>query len=731
MTQPDLYERIMNFSSSYILSTSPDNHLIYASPLLCDLFGINKEQMIGKIWEETGLSDNLIELIAANLKIVKENRTTTLVELGPEYLGGYSTYECNIIPVFNEKGDIEFLNSIFRDITSRENLVKASHFIDRMLDILQKSNDIDNVIPQVLKDISSAFDMDIITLLFRQDEYWYPKYSFGVDGLPKDNIYLEEQPALAQMFQRSKNVLIFNDLNSDSHFAKSMAERWGVHFMIAVSLHIQGEAFAILTLASRSPVPQFSGYNIGLVKKVGGVLSLAFSEDRYIWSREGETTPSKKYLDQMNIGAAMLDAKDGSVIWSNDTYNSVVPNKYRGSAIMTMPYYHISSEIQDMPTEKIYEYITTSGGGVSYGCIQDRDKKGVMRYWQVSFIPMATKGRFLRNLCLITDVTDWENTNKKNARLIYAMLEEQYRVRTLLDSVPVGVYISDAEGHILEISRMGQKIWGNRPLPRNIEEYGDYKGTWPDTGEKLMVDDWPIAKAVRKGETTIGEIIDYVSFEDKPGTIINSAAPIKNRHGVVIGAVEIDQDITEIRTLERNLEATKAYLEAIINQMPVGVAIAEKESGKISYCNNELRKAMPAHAEIPTCIEEYTNFGMLDVDHMRPLAANEYPLARALQDNETVNNFQTIARKRNGDLITVLSSASPVRGKNGKVEGAVTILTDITHQKEIEQKLEKQTMDLVKFNSDMQRFAYVTSSELRESLKSITDYLKLIDKTSS
>lgn len=53
----------------------------------------------------------------------------------------------------------------------------------------------------------------------------------------------------------------------------------------------------------------------------------------------------------------------------------------------------------------------------------------------------------------------------------------------------------------------------------------------------------------------------------------------------------------------------------------------------------------------------------------------------------------------------------------------MTIITDITHQKEIEQKLEKQTMDLVKFNSDMQRFAYVTSSELRESLKSITNYL--------
>ncbi|GEM_PF-4214858 len=729
--QNDLYEKIMDSSSSYVLSIAPDGRLIYASPLLCDLFGVKKEQITGKSWSETGLPVNLIEVIAANLKIAKENRTTTRVEIGPEYLSGYCTYECNIVPAFNERGDIEFLNAIFRDISLRESYLKASRFMDRIMEKLQKSNDIDNVVPQVLKDIASAFDMDVITLLFRQDEHWYPKYSYGVSSSPKDSIYLEEQPAIVQRFQRCKDVYILNDLNSESHFAKSMAEKWGVHFLVAVPLHIQGEIFAVLTLASRSHILHFSGYSRDLVKKIGGVLALAFSEDRYIWSREGEAIPSRKYLDHMNIGAALLDTKNGKVIWSNETYDSVIPDKYRGLAVVTMPYYYISEEMQGIPPKNVYDSIASSRRGVSYGCIQDRDSKGVLRFWQVSFIPMATKDGPLRILSLITDVTEWENTNKKNARLIYAMLEEQYRVRTLLDSVPVGVYISDAEGHILEISRMGQKIWGDRPLPRNIEEYGDYKGTWPDTGESLKVDDWPIAKAVRKGETTIGAVIDYISFENKPGTIINSAAPIKNRHGMVIGAVEIDQDITQLRELERKLEATKAYLEAIINQMPVGAAIAEKETGKISYCNNELRKMMPINATVPTCIEEYTNFGMLEINDMKPLAAHEYPLARALRENQTVNNYQTIVRKRNGDLITVLSSASPVRGKNGKVEGAVTILTDITHQKEIEQKLEKQTMDLVKFNSDMQRFAYVTSNELRESLKSITNYLNLIDKTSS
>lgn len=732
MISQDLFETFLDSTTSLVLITSPVDDVIYISPALCKIFGRAKDEIMGKAWEKSGLPDKIIDLIDVNLRIAKDQMQSNRVEMSPDYLDGGLTYECNMMPIIAPSGELVGIQTTFEDITYKEDLRRVNTYIDSILEKLQKSNDVDKVIPQVLGDITAAFDLHIATLLFRQDEHWYAKYSYGAGEFSKDTIYLEEQPSLARMIQKRKEVFILNDsMDEGSHFVKSMASKWGIHFLIAIPLHIQGEIFAILTLASRTPVPRFAKYMEENLKRVAGFLSLAFSEDRYIWSREGETTPSKQYLDQMNVGAAILDGKDGTILWSNDVYNAVIPTKFRGINITQMPYYYLSPDLKDIPPEDIFATVVKSGDQNSYGCIQERNKKGVLRYWQVSFVPILQKGTPSRVLCLITDITEWEKTNKKNARLIYAIQEEQYRVRTLLDSVPVGVYISDAEGNILEISQMGQKIWGDRPLPRHIEEYWEYKGSWPQTGKRLQVDDWPIAKAVRRGETTIGTIIDYINFEGKIGTIINSAAPIKNRHGVVIGAVEIDQDITELKTLERNLEATKAYLEAIINQMPVGVAIGEAPTGKITTCNNELRKMFPASMEIPTSIDEYTNFNMLDGEDMKPLSAEEYPLAIALRENRTVNNFQTTIRKSNGSSITVLSSASPVRGKDGQVQGAVTILTDITHQKEIEQRLEKRTQNLIKFNSDMQRFAYVTSNELRESLKSITNYLVLIDKNSS
>ncbi len=732
MISQGLFEALLDSSSSLVLITSPEDDVVYISPALCNVFGVPKESILGKKWEDTGLPEMVVDLVAVNLRAAMSGPQATRFAVSPEYIGGSHTYEATVTPILDPSGRMVGVQTKLEDVTVKEDLVRVGIFTELIMEKLQKSYEIDKVIPQVLGDVAAAFDMSIVTLLFRQDEHWYAKYSHGTSEAPKDAIYLEEQPSLARIIQKRKEVFILNDsLIEGGHFVKSMASKWGIHFFIAIPLHIQGEIFAIMTLASRTPVPSFPDYMEENLRRVGGVLSLAFSEDRYIWSREGETAPSKQYLDQMNVGAAVLEGKEGKVAWSNDVYNAVIPTRFRGTSITQMPYYYISPDLKDIPPEEVYSRVLSTGDQCSYGCIQERNKKGVLRYWQVAFVPIVVKGRPPRMLCLITDITEWEKANKKNARLIYAIQEEQYRVRTLLDSVPVGVYISDAEGNILEISQMGQKIWGERPLPRHIEEYWEYEGTWPDTGKRLQVDDWPIAKAVRRGETNIGNIIDYTSFDKKIGTIINSAAPIKNRHGVVIGAVEIDQDITELKMLERNLEATKAYLEAIINQMPVGVAIAEAPSGRITNCNNELRKMFPVSMEIPGSIDEYTNFGMVDSEDMKPLFAEEYPLAIALRENRTVNNFQTSIRKANGSSITMLSSASPVRGKDGKVQGAVTILTDISHQKEIEQRLEKQTQDLIKFNNDMQRFAYVTSNELRESLKSITNYLALIDKNSS
>ncbi|WP_019178535.1 PAS domain-containing protein [Methanomassiliicoccus luminyensis] len=722
-----LFEGMLSQSSSLDLAVDTDGRLLYVSPSMAKALGLSVDQLMGKLWGEVELPAEVKTPIEGCFKHVLEEKQSMTTRMGISGAIHPKHYECTISPIMDGNGNVGNIMASFQDVTELEEEREFSAQLDDALLQLQSSYDIDRAIPEVLTDMSKALGADIATITFRQDEYWSPKYLVGANDSPRDSIFLEEQLDLMKEISKQKSIFELNDFYAPGS-VPDLDETWGVRALVAIPLHVRGDVFGVLTFAHRIPVPPYGVTRKNLIRKLGAALSLAFSEDRYIWSRDSDTINSHTPIGITTIGMAVLDGKSLRVKYANGTYNAIVPKRYRGIGILRMPPYYPASHTVEGDPETIIREVQASGEPFIHGCIQERIRNGVMTFWQVVLVP---SGQSSDVTCLLIDVTDWERSSRKVARLITAIQEEQLQVRALLESVPVGAYLSNAEGHIMEISKVGPRIWGdNVPLPRNIEEYGDYNGWWPDTGERLKVDDWPIVRAVRKGETVIGAIINYQSFDGKGGTVINSAAPIRNRLGKVIGAVEIDHDITEMKNLERKLETAKAHLEAVISQMPAGVAISEGPSGKVTMGNTALGRIFPTGGRMPGSIEEYSMWGLLDPYDMSPLSPEEHPLARALLEKKTVSG-EAVVRRANGKETTVLMSATPVVGPEEKTIGAVAIFTDISHQKDIEKNLEQQARDLAKFNADLQRFAYVASNDIRESLKSLTNYLNLLDKSSS
>lgn len=730
MDQNLLFAGLLSQSPSLDMAIDTDGRLLYVSPPMAKALGLDIEQLMGKLWGEVDLPADLKSPMESYFKHVMEEKQSMTTKMGISGGVQQKHYECTISPIIDGNGNVGNIMASFLDITELEEERKLSAQLDEVLLKLQSSYDIDRIIPEVLTDMADALGADIATITFQKDEYWFPKYVVGTNDSPKDCIFLEEQPSLVNKIVKEKTIFELNDHLGRNSSADSLYENWGMRALAAIPLHVRGEVFGVLMFAHRAAVPAYSVARKNHIRKLGAALSLAFSEDRYIWSRDSETSSPQLPVGITTMGMAVLDGEDLRIKWANDVFKAIVPGKHNGLDILRMvPPPSVPEGAAD-EQERMLSKVLTSNEPLSCGCIQERNKNGVMTFWQVVFVPSSRKGRSSEVLCLLADITDWERSSRKVARLIMAIQEEQLQVRALLECIPVGAYISNAEGHITEISRMGHVIWGETiPLPLNIEEYGDYDGWWPDTGERLKTDDWPIVRAVKKGETVIGAVINFRSFDGKIGTVINSAAPIRNRRGTVIGAVEIDEDITALKNLERKLEAAKAHLEAVISQMPAGVVIAEAPSGKITMGNKALDKMFHTGDRMPADIQEYSMWGLLDPVDLSPLRPEEHPLAKALLEKKTVSGEAVV--KRNGKETTVLTSATPVVGHEGKIIGAVAIFTDISHQKEIEKRLEKQARDLAQFNADLQRFAYVASNDLRESLKSLTNYLSLLEKSSS
>lgn len=140
----------------------------------------------------------------------------------------------------------------------------------------------------------------------------------------------------------------------------------------------------------------------------------------------------------------------------------------------------------------------------------------------------------------------------RNESLMEEINIEKSLVRTVLDTLPIGVWVADENGTILAGNPAGEKIWG-RTHYVGIDQYGEYKARQPDTGKNIEPEEWGIARAIKAGEIVIDQEMDIESFNGTHKTILHSAAPLLTGGQRVIGAVGVNQDITDRKKSEAAL----------------------------------------------------------------------------------------------------------------------------------------------------------------------------------
>ncbi len=136
----------------------------------------------------------------------------------------------------------------------------------------------------------------------------------------------------------------------------------------------------------------------------------------------------------------------------------------------------------------------------------------------------------------------------------------------VLEALPVGVWIMDHTGRITHGNPAGRLIWGGARYV-GPAQFGEYKGWWAETGQRIAADEWAAARAITKGETSMDEVIDIECFDGTRKTILNSALPLQNAVGQITGAIIINQDITDRRRSELERERLVKQLQAALAQV--------------------------------------------------------------------------------------------------------------------------------------------------------------------
>ncbi|TNC71759.1 hybrid sensor histidine kinase/response regulator [Rubellimicrobium roseum] len=260
------------------------------------------------------------------------------------------------------------------------------------------------------------------------------------------------------------------------------------------------------------------------------------------------------------------------------------------------------------------------------------------------------------------------------------------RAQMYLQVAGVMLLVLDREGRIETVNPRGAEILGH------------------DSPAQLIGRDWfETAIPVREREAVRAIFAEFISGSaDAPdrveGLILRPDGQerliawrnriIRDAAGRIRGTISSGEDITEARAADERVRQSEALLSAVLDALPVGVIIADPK-GKIvrdNAAHRELWGVVP-DPEV-TSLEQYGEWIGYDPETGRRLRAQDWAMARALVEGETVQGeLVECQRFGTGERRFFLNNAAPVRDAGGRVIAGVVAEQDVTDRRAVEQAL--------------------------------------------
>ena len=279
-------------------------------------------------------------------------------------------------------------------------------------------------------------------------------------------------------------------------------------------------------------------------------------------------------------------------------------------------------------------------------------------------------------------------------------------LEAVMDSIPVGVAITDGQGGNIRSNNMFDQIWGQlRPAADSLKDYEKYRAWWVDTGQTVQPAEWASARAVQSGEAVVGQLLEIECFDGKRRFVINSAAPIHDADGRITGSAVAIQDVTARIEAEKALRESEQLYRAIGESINYGVWVCEPD-GRNIYASESFLNL------VGLTQEQCSNFGWGDVLHPDD-AEHTVAAWKDCVRNGGMWDIEHRFRGVDGQWHPVLARGVPVRDEQGRITKWAGINLDISNLKlaqewlqaakdELELRVQERTVELAQTNRALQ-----------------------------
>ena len=297
--------------------------------------------------------------------------------------------------------------------------------------------------------------------------------------------------------------------------------------------------------------------------------------------------------------------------------------------------------------------------------------------------------------------------------------EQRERLRVTLSSIGDAVMATDTDGRVTYLNPVAEQLTGwssEQAAGRALKEV--FRIIGEETRQNV---ENPVTKALREGQVVgLANHSLLISRDGKEIAIDDSAAPIKDASGGIMGVVLIFRNISEKRVAEKRLAEQAAELRQTVHLLEGVACFVRNLQDTIVYWN-------PGAAEL---YGFSAGEALGRVSHS--LLKTEFPAPlneiRAQVETAGAWDGELLNTRRDGGRISVASHWALHWDIEGRPIAILEVNVDITQRRAAEQALRLSNAALLRANEDLNQFAFAASHDLQEPLRMITSYSQLLLK---
>ncbi len=504
-----------------------------------------------------------------------------------------------------------------------------------------------------------------------------------LQGLPVGEI-----PWFFERISRQEVVYVprVKDLPAEAAAEKVHWEEQDIQSMVAVPIIAAGKLTGLLGFDAVNNEKVWTEQELTLLRTVGEIVGSALVRQRAEEEREQLLHDMGERIKELRClyGMSQLLRQNGSL-----------EKIFRNAVTLIPPGWHYPEITRARLRFDDREYVSAPFEETSWKQAADivvaGQCRGALEICYLEPRPTLDEGPFLMEERQLLDNLAQnlgETIERKHTE--EALQSAHRRLEDIIEFLPDATIVIDKDKKVVAWNRAMEKMTGVGK--EEVLEQGDYAYALPFYGTRrpILIDlvgnqdpelETKYDFVKRKGDTLIAETGLPSLNEGRGGYLWGIAAPLLDPQGQIVGAIESIRDITDRKQAEESARAALAEAEearekidAILKSVADGLVVTDL-SGRVALMNRAAEQLLDV-----TLGEAFSR----PVGSLPPGKRLEDQVAEVLSGKGQNRSFEWQLNDGTVRPRIIQALTSPVRNSKGRETGTITLLRDLTRERELD-----------------------------------------------